>query len=357
MERNIAQHCIGSSCFVAGTPVLTDAGWRPIETIRPGERIFSRNPATGSTGYRRVTGSFTTHNAELVRVTARASEAAGGYVTFTGTGAHPAWSETCGSWTALGDLRRGERLATDTGPPATVVNAETMTLNAPATTYNFTVDEWHTYFVGASETQTGAFGVWVHNGQQAGCARKLAQLTNSWQANPNMARFRIGGDLADLKPHQKYLLASGSSPRRPRLDNIVAKIPPNYDLSADTWEGFVRVRLKSGEWISFRNGFPDLAEYAIEEVRITPSFVLGKPVAQALYEDMSRAWGACKCCPEEIVALKLTHTWHHTVDIANAKVRMQLVPRSVHGTKWGGPSHTGGFAVLRFLIQNGIPVP
>jgi hypothetical protein len=366
-EGNIAQHCIGSSCFAAGTPVLTDAGWRLIETIRAGDRVFSRNPATGSSGYRRVTASFTTHNAELVRVTARPVAADGGYLTFTGTGAHPAWSETRGAWTALGDLRPGERLATDTGAPAAVVNADTITLNAPATTYNFTVDEWHTYFVGASTTQTGAFGVWVHNSQQRACGQKwLSEVLGSFIKDSPARRLQRlrSGDLKDLLPHQKYTLwkrAAGERLHLPSLDQILDWRPKNgYDVTQQIWEGRVEIFHKDAKaWIPFEKGFPDLSRWLDTlGAGLKPHGTQWVEATGSSWQDLGCAWKAFKQASgigqDALRLLRETHTWHHTIDICGRKVKMLLVPKSVHSVVTGGASHTGGFAVVKWMMDNGL---
>jgi hypothetical protein len=38
---------LGGNCFVAGTPVSTEHGLRPIERVRVGERVWSFNHRTG----------------------------------------------------------------------------------------------------------------------------------------------------------------------------------------------------------------------------------------------------------------------------------------------------------------------
>src|SRR5262249_30901768 len=55
-------------CFPAGTAVLTDHGPVPIERIRVGDRVLSRDPSSGAQGYQRVTELVTTHPEALYRV-------------------------------------------------------------------------------------------------------------------------------------------------------------------------------------------------------------------------------------------------------------------------------------------------
>ncbi len=42
------------SCFVAGTPVWTLTGPRPIESIQPGDRVLAQDPQTGELAFKMV---------------------------------------------------------------------------------------------------------------------------------------------------------------------------------------------------------------------------------------------------------------------------------------------------------------
>ena len=47
--------CLGNGCFISGTLVTTDKGLKPIEEIKIGEYVLSRNEESGETSYKNVT--------------------------------------------------------------------------------------------------------------------------------------------------------------------------------------------------------------------------------------------------------------------------------------------------------------
>lgn len=87
-------------CLVAGTLVTTARGAAPIERVRRGDQVWTRD------GWRLVRASgMTQRSAEVLTV--RISDGR----TITGTGDHPVWVEGQG-WTRLDALRYGDRLRT-----------------------------------------------------------------------------------------------------------------------------------------------------------------------------------------------------------------------------------------------------
>lgn len=77
----------GNNCLSAGTPVLTDRGEMPIELVRPGDRVMTRN------GWRRVLRAGITGVRSVITVRA------GDHV-LVGTPDHPVW--TGSEWKPLG---------------------------------------------------------------------------------------------------------------------------------------------------------------------------------------------------------------------------------------------------------------
>lgn len=87
------------ACFVAGTPVLTRSGDRPIESIQAGDYVATR------CGWRRVREACKTgDNAVIYELKLSNGQS------IHGTGGHPIWVENQG-WTKLQYLRRGDVLA------------------------------------------------------------------------------------------------------------------------------------------------------------------------------------------------------------------------------------------------------
>ncbi|WTU47885.1 HINT domain-containing protein [Streptomyces sp. NBC_00057] len=74
----------------------------------------------------------------------------------TATREHPFWSPSERAWVEAGDLTPGMTLRTDTGETVEITGNKSFTKRTK--TYNFTVDELHTYYVLAGTTP-----VLVHN--------------------------------------------------------------------------------------------------------------------------------------------------------------------------------------------------
>ena len=55
-------------CFVAGTPVRTKDGSKPIESITAGELVWSTDPETGETALKPVVETYVRETNELVHV-------------------------------------------------------------------------------------------------------------------------------------------------------------------------------------------------------------------------------------------------------------------------------------------------
>jgi RHS repeat-associated protein len=170
-------------CFLAGTLVETAEGRRPIEEIKEGDRVLSRDERTGEQAFKRVARLFRGHTSRVVRVdvvelrpakqrgrserhrvgTAGREESAedGSDPDLTQaircTTEHPFWVLGAG-WTPAHRLRAGDRLSSSEGAELMVVACETVAEEADH--FNFEVEDWHTYFVAGDE---GARPVWVHN--------------------------------------------------------------------------------------------------------------------------------------------------------------------------------------------------
>jgi Pretoxin HINT domain len=164
-----------AQCFVAGTPVWTQDGLKPIEAIRVGDRVLSRDAARGQTVFRPVTALFTRTASQIVRLTIEAAD--GRIETLGTTPGHPFYVPERG-FVAAADLRPGMLLSPATMPSDVIAqgaqarflrtaardNDTAGFLRVKATSlddraqqvHNFEVAETHTYFVGDS-------GAWVHN--------------------------------------------------------------------------------------------------------------------------------------------------------------------------------------------------
>ncbi|WP_394836979.1 HINT domain-containing protein [Pendulispora rubella] len=140
----------GGNCFVAGTPVWTPSGERPIESLVEGDIVFSRDEASAAIKPRRVLRTFTRRTLGLVAVTMASAQKRD---TLRVTAEHRFWTGDRG-WVEAAFLATGEPLVDLAGDVVRVVSV--VPLDEEAVVYNFEVEETHTYFVGHTAT-------WVHN--------------------------------------------------------------------------------------------------------------------------------------------------------------------------------------------------
>ncbi|MCI0571578.1 MAG: Hint domain-containing protein, partial [Myxococcaceae bacterium] len=141
----------GKQCFVAGTLVTTEEGLKPIEEVREGELVLSRDAETGVLDWRPVVATTVTPGATVLELVLKAED--GTRETLGVTLEHPFWVEGQG-WTEARWLTPGSRIRTARQAWMTTESvAETL---QRATVYNFEVADFHTYFVGAHQA-------WVHN--------------------------------------------------------------------------------------------------------------------------------------------------------------------------------------------------
>jgi hypothetical protein len=136
-------------CFAAGTLVATETGQRPIESIEPGERVWSTDVETGQTALRQVMRTFVRKRADVIEVDVRAAHAFGERIAVTP--GHQFYIEEQG-WTRADELDATPLWSSTAGAVATAFVGETRS----TTVYNLEVEEFHTYYVGESR-------VLVHN--------------------------------------------------------------------------------------------------------------------------------------------------------------------------------------------------
>ncbi|MFB5269430.1 S8 family serine peptidase [Paenibacillus enshidis] len=134
------------NCFAEGTPVLTDKGMKPIEEIQVGDRVLSKNEETGEQAYKPVTYTFDKPVNELYHIQA-------GGETISATDNHPFWIKDKG-WKLAEELEIGDQLVTTENKYITIEQIDIE--QTDATVYNFTVADFHTYYV-------TNLGIWTHN--------------------------------------------------------------------------------------------------------------------------------------------------------------------------------------------------
>ena len=143
--------CSPKCCFAAGTPVLTKYGLKPIESIKKGDLIASKNEKTLEIGWKPVTRVLTYNDRATYRLVL--VDEKNRKESYEVSDNHPFWVDGVG-WIDSIDLKHGMKIPSYNGGFLTV--SKILALNRSPTTYNFEVEGFNTYFVGEQ-------GAWVHN--------------------------------------------------------------------------------------------------------------------------------------------------------------------------------------------------
>lgn len=125
-----------ASCFAPGTPVWTEIGEVPIETIRRGDRVLSQDTETGEISYRLVLGTTLRPPSETLVI-----KVAGDQI--VATRGHPFWVVGLG-WKMAKELKVGDRLHS-VGGGMEVNEIEPGEIGAA---HNLVVEGSRNYFVG-----------------------------------------------------------------------------------------------------------------------------------------------------------------------------------------------------------------
>jgi hypothetical protein len=183
----------GGGCFVSGTSVLLgDRTSKPIQEIRAGDKVASRNELTGKDSLKQVTRTFVHTVTDLVKLELKGEKGSKEVQTLRGTLGHPFYVVDVG-FVAMGQLKPGMKVITRRGPPLVVKSVEWEQHPEGVTVYNFEVADDHTYFVGTIHG-----GAWVHNISgfmpyrgEAGAARSIREGAESVHVNTREQAERI----------------------------------------------------------------------------------------------------------------------------------------------------------------------
>ena len=152
-------------CFVAGTLIHTEDGLVPIEEIKPDQLVWAEDSETGERALKRVVCLFRNEKYELVHVQVNGE-------TITCTTEHPFYVPGKG-WVVAKDLQANDRLELLDGGEAYIDSVNLESLDEPVKVYNFEVEEFHTYFVGASSYLVHNVCMGSRNQKVAAAAKKV----------------------------------------------------------------------------------------------------------------------------------------------------------------------------------------
>ncbi len=143
----------GAKCFIAGTLVvcLDENGeecHKPIEEIEVGDMVLAYDEETGKQAYKSVVRLFRNESKEwtIVRVNGKEIESTPG---------HKYYLPLTKEWKSARLLKKGDKVLLSDGKSVIIESVKSKHYDEPQTTYNFEVEDYHTYYVGT--------GVCVHN--------------------------------------------------------------------------------------------------------------------------------------------------------------------------------------------------
>jgi RHS repeat-associated protein len=133
----------GCCCFAEGTEIYTADGMKAIEQLKIGDMVWARDEKTGLTALKPVTQMFVTAAKPIFALVTQLAD--GSQETIEVTDNHPYWVIGQG-WVDSGKLLPGMQIENFAKGQLVVVSLTAMPHNE--VTYNFTVGDFHTYFVG-----------------------------------------------------------------------------------------------------------------------------------------------------------------------------------------------------------------
>jgi hypothetical protein len=139
-------------CFIAGTLIYTDHGFKKIEDIKVGDWVWSYNDTTHAYAKKRVKRLFTYERDTVYQIHI-------GKAVVKATSDHPFF--VGGRWLKVHDLKAGDSVLSYTGAKMAISAIGILVVHT--TVYNFEVEGYHSYYVSPDK-------ILVHNA--GGCNTK-----------------------------------------------------------------------------------------------------------------------------------------------------------------------------------------
>jgi hypothetical protein len=164
------------SCFAAGTPVRTLHGPRPIESIRPGDRVLSQDTTSGMLEFQPVTGIHHNPPIKTVRLTLDNGDSIMPSIY------HRFWIAGKG-WALARDLKPGDVLRSLQGTPTITAFESGETIPV----FNLDVARHHTYYVGDHEAL-------VHDNTPPDVVSKPFDAMPDWKGSSELVKAAAAGE-------------------------------------------------------------------------------------------------------------------------------------------------------------------
>ncbi|MFL0185004.1 polymorphic toxin-type HINT domain-containing protein [Tenacibaculum maritimum] len=144
-------------CFVSGTQILTEEGYKNIEDLKKGDLVWAYDDESGSLELKKITSTFSRSFSQVYKIYF-------GNSIIEATHEHPFFIG--GKWMNVDELKVGDLLTLYDGSNILIDRIELV--NGDFHVYNFEVEDFHTYFVSKQN-------VLVHNGDPCNTLVKKAK--------------------------------------------------------------------------------------------------------------------------------------------------------------------------------------
>lgn len=169
-------------CFVAGTLVLTEQGLKAIEEIKVGDKVASTNSNTGEKSFKEVLDIFVNKHKKLIDIKI-------GDEIITTTPDHPFYVNNL-EWKVASELKTTDTLQNDLDEIIEISDLFVHDNETEIDTYNFEVEEFHTYYVGNHQ-------ILIHNAcnsnQKVSPTQKGRDMQKTLDGYNNTKRIDVGG--------------------------------------------------------------------------------------------------------------------------------------------------------------------
>ena len=128
-----------TTCFVAGTKVLTENGYKQIEEIKPGDFVYAMNEETNQYELKEVLQKFDSLTSEIYEIKVANQ-------TIRTTARHEFYIIDKG-WIRAEDLQVGDRLSSKEDIDTTITKIEVIPQKERIPVYNMEVDGHHNYLI------------------------------------------------------------------------------------------------------------------------------------------------------------------------------------------------------------------
>lgn len=181
---------IPGECFIAGTLVMTSIGSKPIEEIQVGDEVWAYDEETGEKSLKKVVNLFRNTTKKWIHLLFEFEN--GNTEEIVCTEGHPFYVNNFG-WIVADKLFENDEVLLYTNKKAIVLEKEIQILAKEETTYNFEVEDFHTYYVGSNE-------ILVHNECGKRAAMRAAKRSENIPMNQKTDSIELSlEDMESLK--------------------------------------------------------------------------------------------------------------------------------------------------------------